>query len=264
MSRLLLQKVNYAACYNFTNGRTQYPAQFYTGYVVTGLIGSGNFYIPRTYNGLNIIGITWQAYTTLPEYKTGSNSYSYQSCYPNLYFHHGNLLFIMYPKRNSETTRVYPRYYVDTINGCYSYRVTAMTWNRKESLLSYLLENTYAPYNKGYSSLSDLIIDKWQGNRKHTATPAVGMYSSVEELNRHKMGLNYFEYPYFTWSEIRDFMSQQLVVAAHCRVSSRGPSYPIETVPFAYNIISGYDVEIDCSRPDSPVSQYYLQNGNVY
>lgn len=260
MTRIRLRKVNYAACYNFVTEKPQYPAAFYTGYVVTGLIGSDDFYIPRTYNGLNIIGITWQAYTTLPEYKSGSTSYSYTSCYPNLYFHNNTLLFIMFPKRNSETTRVFPSYYVDTLNGCYRYRISAMTWNKNESLLSYLLENISYPYNKGYSCVGDLVIEKWQGTRHFKATPALGMYSSIDALNRAKMGLNYFEDPFIEWHEIRDVMQRELVVAAHCRIDYHPGTKQLHAIPFAYNIIDGYDVEIDSSRPDSPVSQYYMQN----
>lgn len=260
MTRIRLRKVNYAACYNFVSGKAQYPAEFYTGYVVTGLIGSGDFYIPRTYNGLNIIGITWQAYTTLPEYKTGSTSYPYSSCYPNLYFHKNTLLFIMFPKRNSETTRVYPMYYVDTKDGCYLYRISAMTWNQNESLLSYLLDNIRNSYNAGYSCVGDLVVEKRQGTRHFTGSPAIGMYSSVNALNQAKMGLNYFEDPFIEWHEIRDVMQRERVVAAYCRSDFHPTTKKLHAVPFAYNIVDGYDVEIDSSRPDSPVTQYYLQN----
>ena len=260
MSRLRLRKVKYVTNYDYENNNIKNPVRFHTGYIVTGFLGSGDYYIPIMYKGTRIIGVAWQAYTTLPEYKTGSSSYTKYACYPRLYIHENSLLFVMLPPRNSETIRIFPRYFVDDINGRFSYSICGMSYNRNRNLMQHLLEGTGAVYNAGYTGADNIKIEKWEGSRKHVAEVAAGMYSSDTSLNEAKMGLHYFEYPYFEWHEIRDALKNSYLVLAHCRVDKNVSTKKLENVAFAYTILNGYDEEIDSSTSDIYGTRYYLQN----
>lgn len=260
MSRLRLRKVKYITNFDYENQNIKNPVRFHNGYIVTGFLGGGKYYIPKMYHGVRIIGIAWQAYTTMPEYRTGSGSYTQYACYPNLYIHEDSLLFIMLPPRNSETIRIFPRYYVDDINGRYSYSICGMSYYKNHNLMQHLLEGTGASYNAGYTGAEEINIVKWEGSRKYTAAVAKGMYSSDNSLNESKLGLHYFEYPYFEWYEIRDALKNKYLVLAHCRIDKNVTTKKLEPVAFSYTIINGYDEEIDSSTPDVFGTQYYLQN----
>lgn len=248
MAKIHLRKVHYCTNLNFNTNRIENPVRFHTGYIVTRLIGSGDFYIPKTYNGLNIVGITWNAYENMSDYMSGSSTYAYYDVYPNLHIHPETLIFIMLPKRYSNASRVYPIYSVDRLNGYYDYRLAGMTYNQNQNILSYLLERIGCPYNAGYATDGDVVIEKVQYGRRYTATPSIGMWSSPREVADRKYCFNYFEYPYFTWSEIRDVLANNRTGLAYCRVSFQNASSPNEVVAFAYNYINGYDVDIDASK----------------
>ena len=257
MSKIRLRKVHYCTNYNFNTNRIENPVKFYTGYVVTRLMGTGDFYIPKTYNGLNVVGITWDAFEYMSDYMSGSNTYSSYECYPSIYIHHQSLLFAMLPKRYSNASRVYPIYFIDTVDGQYCYSPAGMTYNQNDNILSYLLESFNVSYNAGYSVSGKISIDKVVYGRRYKADTSFGITSSSEDLNNKKACFDYFEYPYFTWSEIRDVLFSKKTGLAFCRVAYHNSSSPNEVAAFAYNFINGYETDLDCSKPDIFGTKYH-------
>lgn len=256
MSQIRLRKVFYRTNFNFGTWKISNPAKLYTGYIVTGLYYDGDFYIPETYNGLNIIGITWEAFETLPNYVRGNKNNIYTTLTPSIYFHRGSLLFIQLPARYSDACRVYPTYYSDTKDGRYLYGVGGMCYSQNNPQIRNLLSDTEQSYNYGYSVTGQVVIEKTEGYRKYTATPSFTMATDNSELERQKVGW-YFEYPYFTLGEISNVMGNRQVILSYIRKSYETPSSPTMHVQLTYNVINGQDVVINSSRPDKAVSYYF-------
>lgn len=254
MAKLHLRKVNYCTNFNFKTERIENPVRFYVGWVVTELKGSGEFYIPKTYEGLNIIGITWKAYEYMSDYHSGSKIEAYYSVHPKLYFYPETLLFIMLPKRYNNANKVFPVYYPYGLNRSWDYHLGGVTYNQNHNILSHLLETTGCSYNAGYASNGKILITKEQYGRKHSAEPNIGeMWNSdYEELDDYKVCFNYFNDPYISWTEIKDVLANNLTGIAHCRYSFENTSKPLEIVAFAYNFINGYDVDIETLKPTNP------------
>lgn len=257
MTQLKLRKVYYRTNFNFATGEIAYPAKLFTGYIVTGLYGKGKFYIPESYNGLKIIGITWEAFKQLPEYETGNKMAIYTTLVPEIYFHKDSLLFIQIPPRYNNACRVYPAYFLDKQNGRYIHMVGGMCYNQNYNQIKDLLDYIEKPYNYGYSVTGKVVITKTVYNKRYTAEPTFNMGSSNNELEDHKVGW-YFEDPLFTLSEISDLMSSKQVILAYIRTVYVSAANPFEYVQLVYNVINGCDVFIDCSNPDKPGVSYYL------
>ena len=209
-----------------------------TGWVVMGLIGSGygTYIIPKTYNGLPIIGIHYLAYDEFTEHENAKHEYKVKEqehLRPTIQCYEDNLLFVFAPWRYSNRRRIDVKYMIvdekrlakgDPTSSADKYTGSYMCYDASNPklLLNSIIQSTGKPKNYGYNFMHS-IKDEYDfevathgrgyGKKKETITVHFSLDQASEHSFHNTHGSRYnlqdsmWPSPYFvnnySWSKLQ-------------------------------------------------------------